>query len=262
MKSQKIITLLLLFLLCFALTVVAQEKEKENKIQAYYINEDQVKPCMVFEYEEALKEYSAFMKENKYKYPLHLFSTDDFIYYYSTPMDFSGAYLDSINAAYSEVVSKDKEKWGKIWEKFEGTYHYNKSYVIAYNSALSYSPKETSYKGNEKHYVDFTFVSVKVGKSGEMKEILKKWVEIYKKYDLPLGFDTYIGNIGTEQPLFIWISRGKDRVDHWTKAALNSEKFKDNKESDELWKETLKLIRKMETKAGFYRPDLSYQPEK
>ena len=72
MKSTKIVSLLLLFMLCFALTVVAQEKEEENIIQAYYINEDQVKPCMVFEYEEVLKEYSAFMKENKYKYQINL----------------------------------------------------------------------------------------------------------------------------------------------------------------------------------------------
>ena len=264
MKNKKNITVLLLVLLCFALSAIAQEKEKKKEVyrQAFQVVEDHVKPSMVVEYEATLKEFMAFLKEQGYTYPMHTFKTDDYFYYFSTPIGSSAAAMDTLNKALSDAVLKDLEKWKKLWKGFDDTYHYSKSYMIHYNSELSYEVNNPDIKPGEKHYTDLSFIYPIIGKNSEFKKICKKWVEIYKNNKIPLGFQTYWGGFGTEQPMVLWVTNEKTRLDFWTKSDATNKKFKGNKEVEELWKKTLKLMRKVEYKSAYYLPDLSYYPEK
>ena len=70
MKKSRIISLLFLFTLCFAISVDAQEKEE--RYQAFIISEDYVIPSMSFEYEEITKEFVAILKKHNYPYPMHI----------------------------------------------------------------------------------------------------------------------------------------------------------------------------------------------
>ena len=89
---------------------------------------------------------------------------------------------------------------------------------------------------------------------------MKKWVELYKEKDIPSGFNTYVGGIGTEQPLYIVTSMGKSAADFFTQAEKNQKKLVED--AQKIGMKALPLIRKVEDKTGMYRHDLSYTPEK
>ncbi len=71
---------------------------------------------------------------------------------------------------------------------------------------------------------------------------------------------TYKGELGTTMPVYVWFEYGKSAADY----AVAEEAFWDalGEEGAALSKKTRALIRKMESKTGRYRPDLSYDPGK
>lgn len=254
MKTKKIF-FVCSFLLVFILSAYSQEKT----FQVYYVVEDYIKPSMVFEYEETLKELIQYHKDYKFELPVFVFKTDDNYYYYSYPVEPKFAALDSINKLYSKLGSNDKDRWKGIFAKFKGTYNYSRSFLIVHNMEHSYSPEEDE---SEKNYREFTYVYGNVGMEDEFKDACKEWVKIFDENDLPLGFDTYTGYTGTEQPFFMWITRAESPIDFWTKAEINNKFFEENEKHLELWKKTLKTIRKIEVRNAWYVPDYSYVPEK
>ena len=68
-----------------------------------------------------------------------------------------------------------------------------------------------------------------------------------------------MGDLGTKMPVYLWVEYGKSAADY----AVTEEKFWKamGEEGAALSKRTRALIKKMESKTGRYRPDLSYAPK-
>ena len=238
------------------LIIVGQEEQK--KFQPYYLFEDIVKPSMVMQYEEGMKEYMALLAEQQYPYPMNLYSTDDFHYYGVTPVE-NYAEIDSMDRALNKVVINAGEKWGEVWDKLVGTYPYERRQIIIFSSALSYIPEEPRLKPEEGNFVYWGFGYIELGKQSEFNEIFTKWVDLYKSNNISDGFNTFIGGFGTEQPVKIWMMNGKDAADFWNQNKVNNEIL--GEEADILWGKTLNVLRKFEYKTGRFRPELSYTPK-
>jgi hypothetical protein len=259
MKKTKILLLVVLLMISCLLNISAQEELP--KYQALSIGEDLVKSSMIPEYEKAVKAQMSLAGELQFPYPVSTYSTNDFLYYYVIPLGATKySMLDSIRKYTKITYSKSPEKWDAVSEKFEGTYDYYKELVILLNRELSYVPENQTLNQEEENFNYWVFLYVKVGNSTEFKEILKKWKELYKRNNINLGFSIYEGDIGTEQPLFIWHSTGKNKVDFWTEVDSHGKAL--GEEAKQLKDETRKLTRKIEIKTGLYRPELSYSPEK
>jgi len=259
MKRTMVLFLITLLMISFSLNISAQEEP--TKYQAFYVSDDLVKSSMVPEYEVALKDYIAIYAENQYPYPLSMYSTNDFHYYSVTPLN-STSYseLDSLRKYRKIAYSKNPEKWDAMWKKFEGTYDYNKGQIIFLNRDLSYVPENPRLKPEEEKFSYWVFTYVKVGKTKEFVENIKKWKELYKSNNISLGFDIFYGGFGTEQPLFLWHMTGKDIADFMENSNSISEVL--GEEAKVLREQTRKLTRKIDIKYGWYRPEFSYIPEK
>ena len=151
MKTKTILSLVILLLVSFStLTTLAQEEEKKN--QPFVVLDDFVNPSMVMQYEETSKEFMAGFAEQQYPYPMYVHSTEDFHYYWVTPIE-NMAELDSIRSLVNKIYSSDEEKWDAMWEKFEGTYQYTRQQIVVYMSELSYIPEEPRLKPESAFHV-------------------------------------------------------------------------------------------------------------
>ncbi|PLX12543.1 MAG: hypothetical protein C0597_13125 [Marinilabiliales bacterium] len=260
MPMKKIMCFLLVMLLIISLSTSISAQEELPKYQAYYIVDDLVNPSKVSEYELALKEYIAHFKENNYPYSIHLFSTNDFHYYYSTPIALSFAEIDSLYKYLNKVAAANPDKWDATWKKFDGTYEYNKAGTMLWYRDLSYEPENPRLEANDEAFSYLVFIYLKVGKSPQFRELLNKWNELYKSKGITDRYSIYRGEVGYEQPCYIWQFHGKDHFDFWSEAKNNHELL--GLEAKELWEETLKLVRKIEYRYAWYRPDLSYSYKK
>lgn len=70
---------------------------------------------------------------------------------------------------------------------------------------------------------------------------------------------TYMGDLGTRMPVYVWFEYGKSAADY---AAAEERFWKAmGEEGAALSNKTRALIKKIESKTGRYRPDLSYAPK-
>jgi len=236
-------------------TLFISAQEEQKKYQPYVVFEDVVKPSLVMQYEEATKEFMALFAEHQYPYPMNVYSTEDFHYYIVTPIN-SFSELDSMYGEFNKVAEKAGEKWEAVWDKFAGTYHYDRGQLIIYSSKLSYVPENPRLADGEGNFLYWGFANPELGKESELSEILKEYVALYKGKNITDGWNTFNGSFGTEQPGKLWVMRGKDPADFWNQAKINNELV--GAEGDVLWEKLLKTLRKFEYKTGWFRPDLSY----
>ena len=257
MKCRSILSLCMVLVMSLnTLIILAQEEQKIT--QRYVVYEDIVKPSMVMQYEETIKEYMALFAEQQYPYPMNVYSTDDFHYYIVTPLE-NFTELDSIYSLINKVASNAGEKWGEVWGKFAGTYHFDRGQIIIFNSELSYIPEEPRLNPEEGNFMYWGFGYIELGKESEFTEIFKKWVDLYKINNISDGFNTFWGSFGTEQPVVIYMMNGKDPADFWSQNKVINEIL--GEEAETLWGKTLKVLRKFEYKTGWFRSELSYIPE-
>ena len=123
-------------------------------------------------------------------------------------------------------------------------------------------PKKYDVDQAIKHYIDFSFMYIKVGKQTQFKALLKKLVELYTENGVDLNLTTYYGGFGTEQPMYLVTQIGKSRLDFWTKYYTAMKKLNADNSEQNLWDSMLKTMRDVEYNCGYYRPDLSYVPSK
>ncbi len=258
MRSKISIVLIVGFVvsLC-ALTTLAQEKEQ--KAQAYYLQDVAVKPSMIAEYEAAVKVYLPLNAEYKATYPWYAFSVEDFHYYFVIPVE-NLADVDNMFKEDSELEKKmGEEKSKEIGKRFAGTYEYVSSYMIYHRPDLSYTPESPRLQPEEANYRQWIWYYILPDKEKEFQEILKKFVTLTQSKNVTDGYNIYSGGIGMDIPAYLVAFSAKSAADfetHYEKAwELLGE------EGKALMQKLVALTREREVKTGWFRPDLSYLPK-
>jgi hypothetical protein len=255
MKTKILVVLLALLLgaLC-SLPAVAQAQGQKS--QLYYVYDFVVKPAMVPQFEAGVKREI----ELESPTPWAAFSTNDLHYYFLTPIQ-NYADIDSMDKADNEWTAKvGKEKFDALMKSYEGTFEYFKAGVIRFLPDLSYAPKVTSPKPEEGNFISWGFASVEFGKGKEFRDVLKQWVALYDSSKIPMGWNTYVGVMGVEMPLYLWGERAKSPAQYWAEDEKAMKTIGEPKVM-ELYKKTMALCRKFESKTGWARPDLSNKPK-
>jgi hypothetical protein len=259
MKGKASVVLMVIFLvsLCALNTWTQDEKQKS---QAYFLLDVMVKPSMLAAYEAAAKEMVLLNSQYNASYAWYGFRGDDFHYYFFMPVkDFVD--LDNMFKADTELERKiGEEKMEEIEELFLGTYEYVHTYMIYTRPDLSFTPENPRLKPEEAIYRKWVPYSVLPDKEKEFQEILKKFIPLAQSKNVTEGYEISVGAMGMDAPQYIVQFSGKSAADqeaHYAKTiGLLGE------EAVTLLNKMFACTRKVEIKTAWFRPDLSYIPNK
>ena len=247
-------------LVVFFCSLPAAIYPQELQPQLHLVGDFLVDTSRVSEYETAIKELLANLEKHGFPFALDIFSTDDNHYYLLFPLkSYADADLwlkawaelgqklgpENLQALHGRVVAAEIERVYEFWY---------------YRPDISFLPEKERLKPEERDYYTWDFVSVIPGKEGEFEAINKEWIALSKGKNARDPFFTWMGDLGTKMPVFVWVEYGKSAADY----AIAEEKFWKamGEEGATLSKRTRALIKKTESKTGRYRPDLSYAPKK
>ncbi|HYA48835.1 MAG TPA: hypothetical protein VEG35_03965 [Burkholderiales bacterium] len=249
----------LLFLAAAVLAFATPAPAQEKKPQLYFIEEDVVKPAMVAQFEAVVKEVNATLfKAYGWPWPFQVYATDDFHYYFLYPFESLTEIDKGFSIWYGMIGKLGEQKWDALNRKMGDTTEYVKQGTVTLSPQLSYVPEKLPFKPEEAKFIYWGFCYVLPGKEMDFEAQLKKMVALYKAKNVPAGFKSWIGGIGTEMPFYFFSETGRSAADMF----LTDEKVTKlvDPEATAIWKDMLKLMRKYEFKTGMPRPDLSYTP--
>ncbi len=251
-KTVGILSLGLLISLFFS---PAFSQGQEQKGERFAIWEIVVKPAMAMKFEAVLKKEI----EMGPPYPWSAYSTDDFHYYFITPIaDYAG--IDKLFQLEEEWIAKLGDKFKEMMKGWAGTYEYYRFGVYRTLPELSYMPKKPRLKPEETKFVYWGFAYLEVGQEQAFENVFKQWVELYKSLNIPLEFDTGVVEMGWEMPFYFWYMSGKSAAEFFAEDEKISKKIGEEKIM-EMMNKTMACVRKYEYKTGRPRPDLSVMPE-
>jgi len=256
MRGKVSVILMVGFVVSLCATATLAQVE-EQKATLFLFWDVLVNPSKVVEFEAATKEEVTLYSKHKFPYPWSSASTDDFHYYFLIPVD-KFADIDNIYKALDETQKKMGAEYQALMKRFSGTYEYTHMYMWYLNHELSYTPENPRLKVEEVKNIYYTYLYFKPGMEKEAEEIAKKWKALYKSKNISDRYYLWVGDIGTDMPVYCVLGGGKSAADFFSQAEKNDKLL--GEEAMALWEKTLKLCRKIEQKTGRPRPDLSLIP--
>jgi hypothetical protein len=150
----------------------------------------------------------------------------------------------NIQAVHGRIVAAEIERVYAFWR---------------FRPDISFLPEKERLKPEEIGFYTWDYVWVIPGKEAEFEAVNKEWIALSEARKVRDPFMTYMGDLGTKMPVYVWFEYGKSAADY----AAAEEKFWKamGEEGATLSKKTRALIRRIESKTGRYRPDLSYAPK-
>jgi len=228
--------------------------------QFWFLMEDHVKPSMVEEYEAAMKEYMAFLRENDFSYPVEILQSSDLHYYYNINIKPEMAELDNIEAAFKKVIDADPDRFKEILSKFENTWFYSNTMCYYLEPDLCYIPEEPEYGEDNMPYQQVWFCRVMFNRTDEFNELLKEFYALSKEKGIKYPTYIYRGHIGTKDGTYLIVSPAKNPADLWE---ADQETWKlVGEEGSRINKALIKLIDNMEVKDIWWLKEYSYTPGK
>lgn len=251
---------ILAFALTSALAVMpAAASSQENQPPLFLMGDFLIDISRTADYEDAVKELLANLKTHGFPFVLDTYSTDDSHYYVIYSMNgYAGA--DAWFKAWAEISQKmGPENYRALHERLAAAEIERVYQFWIFRPDISFLPEKERLKPEEIGYYTWDFVWLAPGKEAEFEAVNKEWIALSAAKKALDPFMTYQGGLGTKMPVYVWFEYGKSAADY----AAAEEKFWEalGEDGAALSKKTRTLIKKMETKTGRYRPDLSYTPK-
>jgi hypothetical protein len=256
MKTRIAFTVGVSLLLIVGLAVAGEEKESE---QIVLLQEFAVYAQGIAGFEESLKALNEAATEKGLAYGWDVYAADDMRYTISiwvdglTGLEVTGGMWEAFTESWG------KENFAKWNDKFHATFEHSKTSLWHPREDLSYMP-ENMPKENDFFY--WGTLSVKPGHMKGVEEGFKKFAQLMTEHEVPSGWRTAVGGLGTEGPVLGYLEWGASAGAFFTLV----DKIESNEElmeaSAPVWEEMLPHIRGFEYVTGKYRKDLSYHPEK
>lgn len=250
-----------LILVSAGLVPSAQEAAPAPGPSLYLMADINVEVAKVPEYEAALKALIAALRKASFAAVFDTYATDDSRYYvvYGLPKGFSS--VDDLQAAWGDAVRRiGPEAFLALHARMTSAELTRVLRFWTFRPDISFLPQPERLKPEEYGYYTWDYVWLVPGKEADFEAVNRDWMALSAARKVRDPFMTYQGGIGNEEPAYCWFEYGKSAADY----ALAEDKFwrSVGDEGAALSKRTRALIRKLETKTGKYRPDLSYAPAK
>jgi len=258
MKNGKLLTLSI-GLAAFLAGLPAAAYSQDTQPELYLVGDFLVDASRVGEYETAVKELLANLEKHGFPFRLATSSTDDNHYYVVYPL-MNYAEADAWSKAWAELGNKmGPENLQALHSRIAAAELERIYQFWYYRPDISFLPEKERLKHEEIGYYTWDFVWLVPGKEAEFEAINREWIALSNAKKARDPFLTLVGDLGTQMPVYLWIEYGKSAADY----AATEEKFWKTmgEEGAALSKKSRALIRKMDSKTGQPRPDLSYAPK-
>ena len=244
------------------LSVAAPRAASDVPPPSLYLMADiKVEVAKVPEYEAALKALISALKDCAFPLTFDTYVTDDSRYYIIYALESGYGALDGLHRAWGDAAAKiGPPKFQALHARMTSAELERVSRFWTFRTDLSFLPSPERLKPSETGYYNWEFVWVVPGNEPEFEALDREWMALAAARKIRDPFMTYQGGYGNEEPVYVWFEYGKSAADY----ALAEERFWTSlgDAGAALAKRTRTLIRKLETKTGRYRPDLSYAPAK
>ncbi len=187
------------------------------------------------------------------------YSTDDHCYYFLIPIE-SYASIDGINTGFMEAAKKGGDAYMEVEKGFVGTYDHMSANVVNLRYDLSYAPANPRVPAENAGFFYWNIYYVKPGLESEILDLAKDFVKLFGAKKIAESYNFFAGEFGRDLPLMYSASWAESAEDFETHNEKMWETLGD--EGRELWAKGEAVCRKLETKTGKARPDLSYLPPK
>lgn len=255
MKISKLFFLFLLILLSMPVLVQAQD---DNKTQAYWIHEDQVKPSMIKEYEQISKDLVAKCNEFNIQDTQWLtVALNDNKYLHVSAIE-NLAELDK-NGFETLGEKMGKESMKKLFSRFNPCYDAHGDYVVHLLKDLSYMPSGLTLNPKDNYYRKFYYNYVTPENQKSFAENLQKIKDLFTKKNSKMEYRIYRSGFGVMGTYYLVVLSGKNGEDFEKMSSVNWENMK--AEFEPLLDQMNKYTLKGEEKSGWMRPELSYLPQ-
>jgi hypothetical protein len=232
---------------------------QKPKVQMYLVEECLVKPSTEARFWEAMKDEVAFYAKNKFPYPWKTYAGENGFAYFVIPVK-DLADIDIFYKADAEIMSKDAAGYQAVMARYAGTYESFKTMVFEFQPELSMIPENPYFPPGEMNFVCLDIWAYEPGKEAEVEKNTRELMAITKKKGIRDTWYCLVGGIGTDQPVYVMAGQDKDETEF---IKHNAEMWKlIGADISELYKKSLALLRKRETRRLWYQPELSYTPEK
>lgn len=258
MKSIRPFVLILGLVVCLG-TWPVQTLSQETEQPLYLMGDFLVDVSKVAQYEAAIKELMNNLEKHAFPFSVGVYATDD-CHYYAIYSLKSYADIDLWFRAWGELAQKmGLENLRAIHGRIVAA-EIERAYCFwRFRPDISFLPEKERLRPEEIDYYTWDYVWLIPGKEAEFEAINKEWIALSSAKKSRDPFLTYVGELGTKMPVYVWFEYGKSAADY---AATEETFWKAmGEEGAALSKRTRALIKKMESKTGRARPDLSYLPK-
>ena len=237
----------------------AGEETEGPKPRMFAIFKDVVIPSRTQEYETALKYMISEFKAYGIDPEMVNFKTGfgpELGYVFVIPIE-NFAAVDRIEEnwkAASEIIGK--EKFTDMMQAMEASIDHVDAFHVMYRPGLSYSPENPGLKPDEAKYVRYSFYYVTVGKKEQFEELAKEFAELYTSRNIDTGWSIYESLTGSDLPVFVVAQSSGSQSEFYSRRDEVRELL--GEAGEKLGKKALTLVRRIEHKDGWTRPDLSY----
>jgi len=226
--------------------------------QIYLMADIQVEVARAADYEAAMKALITALRESAFPVRFDTYSTDDSRYYVVYGLE-GYAGVDGLRAAWRDAAARmGAGKFQALHSRLTASELERVLRFWTFRMDISFLPAPERLKPAEIGYYTWDYVWLYPGRESEFEALNREWIALSQARKSRDPFMTYQGGIGTDEPVYVWFEYGKSAADY----AMTEERFWKSlgDAGAALSKRTRALIRKMETKTGRYRPDLSYAP--
>jgi hypothetical protein len=256
MKKRIALSVAVSLFLIFGLAAAGEENGAE---QIVVLQEFAVHPEGMVGFEAVLMALQGPAAEHGMKYGWDVYSADDLRY----TLAYRVEGLAGVEAMFADWNALGK-RWGEEnasewYEKFFATFDSFKMSLWHPRMDLSHLP-ENMPKENDFFY--WGTLTVKPGHMEAVEQAFKKFAQIMTEHEVPSGWQTAIGGIGTEGPVLAYLEWGASAGAFFTRVDEIESNEELMKASEPIWMEMLPHIRGFEYVTGKYRKDLSWHPEK
>ena len=226
-----------------------------SKPQLFYVHEDPVTEMKVAEYEKLSKDLVGQCQKFGISDSWATIQDDDHKYYTVTPIT-NMADLDK------DSMLPLKEKLGKeayeaMFAAFDKCYPSHRDYLITrMNDSYSYMPDGENEKMAEFPYRKYHYVYYEPQYRSQLSDLAKKLRDLNASKGARLHYNVYVSRFGNGENFIMAEEVAKDEADYKERLAYDNKLM--GAEIDKIMADIKKLSRRMETKTGHVRTDLSY----
>jgi len=150
-----------------------------------------------------------------------------------------------------------EEKVETVMSGFGGKYNSHIDYVAHFHPDLSYKAEQLQEEGND--YREWDYFYYNEMNQDQMMSMAREWKKMYEDNNIESGYTVYSNGLGHEGPVIVIHRWAKDPVE----MAQNNQKINQSfgETGKKLWEKTEALGYRMETRRGWFMPNISYMPQ-